>query len=110
MYSSEHKPLSSFLKSFLCLQKKVSRPALGNLKSSETTLVSSETSQRADIIESKTPISQVAEVPENWSFPSRTTPELFITGMGTQYPPHLLGPDEFETYTRKWSDVDNNPG
>jgi len=107
MYSSEQKPLSAFFRSFLCLQKKASVPALGNLKSSEATLVSSEALQPGDISEVKTP---TLNAPEHALCQPRKTPELYITGMGTQYPPHLLGPDEFEAYTRKWSDVDNIPG
>jgi len=40
----------------------------------------------------------------------KTTPGLFITGLGAQYPPNLMGPDGLDAYTRRWYDVDNSPG
>lgn len=34
-------------------------------------------------------------------------PGLWITGIGTQYPPYLSGTDQFEEYVRRFYDVEN---
>lgn len=37
---------------------------------------------------------------------TKTTPGLFITGLGSQYPPFLLHPDKLESFIEKWYDLE----
>lgn len=42
--------------------------------------------------------------------PNGTVPaavNLWITGLGTQYPPYLLGPEKMDNFAKKFYDVDN---
>jgi len=36
-----------------------------------------------------------------------STPRLWITGMGSQYPAHLLTPDDFDAFAARFYDVKN---
>ena len=36
-------------------------------------------------------------------------PSLIIAGLATQWPKLLIGPDDFDDYTRMWSNPSNNP-
>lgn len=41
--------------------------------------------------------------------PNPPAPALYITGLGSQYPPYLLGPEEFEKFTARFYDM-SRPG
>ena len=41
--------------------------------------------------------------------PSKDTPGLYITGLGSQYPPFLLRPEKMEGLIKKWFDSET-PG
>ncbi|KAJ5126307.1 Thiolase-like subgroup [Penicillium atrosanguineum] len=41
--------------------------------------------------------------------PKSPAPALYITGLGSQYPPYLLGPEEFEKFTARFYDM-SRPG
>ena len=39
----------------------------------------------------------------------KEVPGLYITGLGSQYPPFLLYPEKLEGFVKKWYDIDS-PG
>lgn len=41
--------------------------------------------------------------------PKSLAPALYITGLGSQYPPYLLGPKDLDKLAARYHDV-NNPG
>ena len=41
--------------------------------------------------------------------PSKETPGLYITGLGSQYPPFLFPPEKLEGFIKRWYDLET-PG